>query len=166
MVVGGGGGGGGLVISLTPDFPRNFYINRSDSRRNSGDPAWKRHSLNHLDALAQDALDRPIFVREGRSPAAISENMSLSGPIYAKRGLTKQEAAEYCGCNTLAAFDRWRRVGVVNIDPIPGSNVYDRKALDAALDVASGIVTESAAELSPYLRWKADNACKAEATQT
>jgi len=82
-----------------------------------------------------------------------------------KRGLTKQEAATYCGCNTLAAFDRWRQKGIVRIDPMPGTNVYDRKALDRALDAASGIVPGSAAveELSPYQRWKAENARKAEA---
>ena len=79
-------------------------------------------------------------------------------PATVKRGLSKQEAADYCGCKTLAAFDRWRRAGVVRIDPIPGSNIFDRKALDVALDRASGLVTESAEELTPYQRWKADNA--------
>jgi hypothetical protein len=78
-----------------------------------------------------------------------------------KRGLTKQEAADYCGCKTLAAFDRWRAKGIVP-DPIPGTNRWDRKALDRALDRASGIVTDSA-ELSPYQRWKAANASKTEA---
>ena len=73
-----------------------------------------------------------------------------------KRGLTKQEAADYCGCNTLAAFDRWRREGIVP-EAIPGTNRWDRKALDAALDRASGLVTGSA-ELTPYQRWKAENA--------
>jgi hypothetical protein len=79
-----------------------------------------------------------------------------------KRGLTKQEAADYCGCNSLAAFDRWRQRGIVP-GPIPGTTKWDRKALDAALDRASGIVTESATELSPYQRWKADNARQTEA---
>lgn len=70
-----------------------------------------------------------------------------------KRGLTKEEAAEYCGCQTLAAFDQWRAKGIVP-DAIPGTNRWDRKAIDQALDRASGIVTGSA-ELSPYQRWKA-----------
>jgi hypothetical protein len=30
-----------------------------------------------------------------------------------RRGMTKQEAANYCGCESLAAFDRWRRLGIV-----------------------------------------------------
>ncbi|MET4217862.1 hypothetical protein ABIB00_003074 [Bradyrhizobium sp. LB14.3] len=79
-----------------------------------------------------------------------------------KRGLTKQEAAEYSGCNSLAAFDRWQQKGIVP-PAIPGTNRWDRKALDVALDRASGLVTESAQELTPYQRWKAENARKAEA---
>ena len=79
-----------------------------------------------------------------------------------KRGLTKQEAADYCGCNTLAAFDRWQQKGIVPA-AIPGTNRWDRKALDAALDRASGLVTESDQKLTPYQRWKAENARKTEA---
>jgi len=79
-----------------------------------------------------------------------------------KRCLTKQEAADYCGCNTLAAFDRWRARGIVP-GPIPGTNRWDRKALDRALDCSSGLVTDSEAELSPYQRWKAQHARKTEA---
>lgn len=76
------------------------------------------------------------------------------------RGLSKQQAAEYCGCSTLAAFDHWRSKGIVP-GPIPGTTRWDRKALDAALDRASGIVATSE-ELSPYQRWKAENAAKVE----
>lgn len=79
-----------------------------------------------------------------------------------KRGLTKHEAADYCGCNSLAAFDRWRQRGIVP-GPIPGTTKWDRKALDAALDRASGLMTESAAEMTPYQRWKAENARKTQA---
>ena len=81
---------------------------------------------------------------------------------FIKRGLTKKEAADYCGCNSLAAFDRWRQRGIVP-GPIPGTTKWDRKALDAALDRASGLVTESAAKLTTYQRWKADNARQTEA---
>jgi len=80
-----------------------------------------------------------------------------------KRCLTKQEAAEYCGCKTMGAFDQWRAKGIVP-DAIPGTNRWDRKALDAALDQASGIVTQSPdPDLTPYQRWKAENARKTEA---
>jgi hypothetical protein len=72
-----------------------------------------------------------------------------------KRCLTKQEAASYCGCETLAAFDRWRAKGIVP-GPIPGTTRWDKKALDLALDRASGIASASPAkpELSPFQRWK------------
>lgn len=81
-----------------------------------------------------------------------------------RRGLSKQEAADYCGCDTLAAFDSWRRKGIVP-DAIPGTNRWDRKALDLALDRASGLVAESGGELSPYQRWKAENAREVETAQ-
>jgi hypothetical protein len=81
-----------------------------------------------------------------------------------KRCLTKQEAADYCGCRTLAAFDDWRAKGIVP-PPIPGTARWDKKALDAALDRASGIVPTSSPEkeLSPFERWKAGNAEKDQA---
>ncbi|MDA9538511.1 hypothetical protein ACM41_20545 [Bradyrhizobium sp. CCBAU 21362] len=79
-----------------------------------------------------------------------------------KRCLTKDEAATYCGCNTLAAFDSWLQKGIVP-KAIPGTNRWDRKALDAALDRASGLVADFAAELTPYQRWKAENARKTQA---
>jgi hypothetical protein len=78
-----------------------------------------------------------------------------------RRGFTKQEAADYCGCESMAAFDSWRRKRIIP-DAIPGTNRWDRKAIDAALDRASGLVAQSAAELSPFQRWKAENARKAE----
>lgn len=74
---------------------------------------------------------------------------------FASRGMSKQEAAEYCGCRTLAAFDDWKRKGIIP-GPIPGTSIYDRKAFDAALDRASGILAISE-ELSPYQRAKAEH---------
>lgn len=79
-----------------------------------------------------------------------------------RRGMSKQEAADYVGCETLAAFDQWRAKGIIP-GPIPGTTRWDRKAIDVALDRASGLVTGSAAELSPFQRWKAENADKTEA---
>lgn len=72
------------------------------------------------------------------------------------RGMSKQEAAEYCGCRTLAAFDDWRRRGVIVLDPMPGTNVFDRVAVDKALNRASGI-TDAPGELSPYQRAKVEH---------
>jgi hypothetical protein len=79
------------------------------------------------------------------------------------RGMSKREAAEYCGCRTVAAFDRWRRDGVIKIEPIPGTNVFDRVAVDRALNAVSGITDAPAVELSPYQRAKAEHASKAQA---
>jgi hypothetical protein len=55
------------------------------------------------------------------------------------RGLTREQAAEYCGCESLEAFQRWVREKIVP-GPIPGTNRYDRKAIDRALDRRSGLL--------------------------
>src|SRR5258708_2996806 len=55
------------------------------------------------------------------------------------RGLSKSDAAEYCGCATLEAFDDWVRKGIIP-GAIPGTHRWDRKAIDAALDRASGLI--------------------------
>jgi hypothetical protein len=72
--------------------------------------------------------------------------------IMRPRCLTIKQAAEYAGCRTVAAYrDRVRR-GILP-GPIPGTRAYDRHAIDAALDRASGI-KPSTKELSPYEAWK------------
>ena len=79
------------------------------------------------------------------------------------RCLTKEEAAEYCGCRTIATFDQWRAKGIIP-PAIPRTNNWDRKAIDLYLDRASKIVPVSGeAELSPYDRWRAEDARKEEA---
>src|SRR5450756_347082 len=56
------------------------------------------------------------------------------------RGMSKTDAAAYCGCGSLAAFDDWVRRGIVP-GPIPGTHRWDRKAIDMKLDLASGLHT-------------------------
>lgn len=56
------------------------------------------------------------------------------------RGLTREQAAAYAGCQTLSTFNDWIRRGILP-RPIPGTHVWDRRAIDAALDQASGIPT-------------------------
>lgn len=75
------------------------------------------------------------------------------------RGLTKEQAAEYCGCATLGAFDQWRSRGIVP-GPIPGTTRWDRKAIDLALDLASNLPNTigPSDHLTPYQRWKAASA--------
>jgi hypothetical protein len=71
----------------------------------------------------------------------------------APRGMTKEEAAEYCGCETKGAFDSWIQKGIVP-GPIPGTQRWDRKAIDLWLDRASDI--KSPAEpVSAWDEWKA-----------
>lgn len=55
-----------------------------------------------------------------------------------KRGLSKTEAAAYCGCETVDAFNNWVRRKIVP-GPIPGTTRWDRLAIDAALDRLSGL---------------------------
>lgn len=54
------------------------------------------------------------------------------------RGLTREQAAEYVGCETVVAFSDWVRRGLVP-GPMKGTHRWDRKALDAALDHLSGL---------------------------
>jgi hypothetical protein len=72
------------------------------------------------------------------------------------RGISKDEAAEYCGCETKAAFDTWVHKGIVP-GPIPGTNRWDRKAIDFALDRASNLATE-ADKRNPLEEWLAAQA--------
>ncbi|BCA06257.1 hypothetical protein BDHH15_68230 [Bradyrhizobium diazoefficiens] len=67
--------------------------------------------------------------------------------------MTKEEAAGYCGCSTLAAFDDWIRKGIVP-GAIPGTNRWDRKAVDLALDQASNIEI-GVRSVSLLAEWKA-----------
>ena len=55
------------------------------------------------------------------------------------RGLTREDAAAYCGL-TPEGFDDWVKRAIVP-GPIPGTQRWDRKAIDLALDRASGIAT-------------------------
>jgi hypothetical protein len=70
------------------------------------------------------------------------------------RGLTRKDAAAYLGCST-ATFSIWVSKGIMP-GPIPGTHIWDRKAIDAALDRASGLTPTQ--EPSDYAAWKAKRA--------
>lgn len=70
------------------------------------------------------------------------------------RVLSKNAAAAYAGCESMSAFNDWVRRGILP-GPIPGTTRWDRRAIDAALDRASGIIAPSD-QISPYKRWKAE----------
>jgi hypothetical protein len=86
-------------------------------------------------------------------PERLAHYLRISGK-GPKRGLTAQEAAEHCGLS-VAGFHNWvKRQGIQC--RIPGSNRYDLRALDAAIDKLMGIAQPAPErELTPYEAWKA-----------
>lgn len=91
-----------------------------------------------------------------RQSQARSDRAAVSLP----RGLSATAAAEYVGCDTVAAFRSWVRRRIMP-GPIPGTRRYDRRAIDLALDRLSQITSHSS-ELSTYANWKQQNEGKAE----
>ena len=79
------------------------------------------------------------------------------------RGLSKTDAAAYCGCDSISAFDDWIRRGIVP-GPIPGTHKWDRKAIDRALDKLSGISPQSDTTVA-LDDWMAKRANRARASQ-
>ncbi|MFG1381255.1 hypothetical protein [Xanthobacter versatilis] len=73
-------------------------------------------------------------------------------PTIEPRCLTQQQAAAYCGL-TASGFAAWCRQGIVP-GPIPGTKRWDRHALDAALDKASGLRHAEAEPEDAYTKWK------------
>lgn len=69
------------------------------------------------------------------------------------RGFTREQAAEYCGCESLTAFDKWVAKGIVP-GPIPGTHRWDRKAIDHALDRRSGLLSSDPGDEAD--RWLLD----------
>jgi hypothetical protein len=70
------------------------------------------------------------------------------------RGLTREQAAEYCGCDSLAAFDDWVRRGIVP-RAMAGTTRWDRRAIDRALDRRSGLLETAEAS---FEEWAATHA--------
>ena len=71
------------------------------------------------------------------------------------RGLTREDAAAYCGLSP-EGFDAWVKRGIVP-GPIPGTQRWGRKAIDLALDRASGLESPHK-EDDAFERWRADHA--------
>jgi hypothetical protein len=87
----------------------------------------------------------------------------MSNDNIAPRGLSREAAAAYCGCETLSAFDSWVRKGIVP-GAIPGTRIWDRKSIDYHLDVASSLFLKKAQandnKPDPLKEWQAKRACK------
>ena len=69
----------------------------------------------------------------------------------APRLLTREQAAAYCALS-VHGFSEWVKSGKLP-GPISGTVRWDRKAIDAALDRASGLQTTL--QPSPLEEWKA-----------
>lgn len=69
------------------------------------------------------------------------------------RGLTREQAAEYCDCETAGAFVGWIKRGIVS-GLIPGTHRWDRKAIDHALDCLSGLLSNDSSAIAD--RWLAE----------
>jgi hypothetical protein len=69
--------------------------------------------------------------------AAMATHPALSNLGIAPRLLTREQTAAYCGVG-LTTFTAWIRRGIVP-GPVHRTHRWDRKAIDAALDVLSGI---------------------------
>lgn len=66
------------------------------------------------------------------------------------RGLSREQAAEYCGCDSLSAFDDWVRKGIVP-KAMNGTNRWDRKAIDRALDRHSGLLSDPSPSIEEWM---------------
>lgn len=67
------------------------------------------------------------------------------------RAVTREGAAFYCGLSK-EGFDEWVRRGIVP-GPIPGTQRWDLKAIDVALDRASGLI-KADHTTSPFVEWE------------
>jgi hypothetical protein len=84
-------------------------------------------------------------------------NRSLAELGLTPRLLTRDLAASYCSLS-VQGFSEWVRTGRLP-GPIEGTSRWDLKAIDAALDLASGILNRAAP--SPLDEWRSSRARRA-----
>lgn len=75
------------------------------------------------------------------------------------RLMTKEGICTYLGGITPSTYDNWHAKGIVP-GPVRGTNRYDVRAHDAALDRASGLAqpVPIGRKLSPLEEWEQDHA--------
>jgi predicted DNA-binding transcriptional regulator AlpA len=87
-------------------------------------------------------------------PTAVTAPMAAHPALddlgIAPRLLTRDQAAAYCGLSVYG-FSQWVKTGRLP-GPIRGTMRWDRKAIDAALDQASGL--QATLQPSPLEEWK------------
>ncbi len=74
-----------------------------------------------------------------------------------QRLLSRQEAAGYCGCS-VATFSGWVSAGHMP-RPLFGSRRWDRRAIDAAIDRASGLLSAPENDNDPMQAWLREIGC-------
>lgn len=84
----------------------------------------------------------------------------MSDPVAVPpRLMTKDQAVGYAAAGSVRRFDRWRKAGMMP-GRVPGTTLFDRLAIDAAIDKLSGSVAANtnpinpAAEDDPLEAWK------------
>lgn len=70
---------------------------------------------------------------------------------------TKDGICRYLGGISAATYDKWQARGIVP-GPVPGTNRYDVKAHDAALDRRCGLARAPVGNQSPLEQWEAGHA--------
>jgi predicted DNA-binding transcriptional regulator AlpA len=73
------------------------------------------------------------------------------------RLLKRERAAAYCGVSP-SRFSQLVKAGTLP-SSVPGTTLYDRKAIDAALDKLGGLTAEP--QLSPLQEWLAKDGDRA-----
>src|ERR1700730_2665117 len=90
--------------------------------------------------------------------ATETNHQALENPLVGTgimpRVLSRDQAAAYCGISA-RAFSEWVRLGRLP-QPIPGTCRWDLRAIDAALDLASGILGSGSP--LPLDEWRAKRA--------
>jgi len=72
-----------------------------------------------------------------------------------KRGLTREEAADFCGIAP-STFDAWVRAGKMP-GPVAGTKRWDLKALERAWDKLSGLTGPVDGEDDEFAEWVRKN---------
>lgn len=67
------------------------------------------------------------------------------------RGLSREQAAEYCGCELVSAFDDWVRKGI-EPQAMKGTSRWDRKAIDRSLDRLPGLLSDADPSFDEWAR--------------
>lgn len=91
-------------------------------------------------------------------PSRLNSVGKLLDAGLSPRLLTREQAAAYCGLSA-TVFSRWIKAGRIPA-PISGTARWDKKALDVALDTASGLNSHD--QLNALDNWRARHARDAE----